>query len=79
MFEDYQAPLFQIHWELVRAVLLFTWFGAAPLWLICLALRPLRPRPWLIPYQFATFVAGYVLIFAVMTLDPTTFSAWFMD
>ncbi len=80
MFEDYKAPLYQAHDEIVRFFLLFTWFGVGPLWLLCLLVRLLRPHPpRVIGYQFATFVGGYLVIVAILTFDPTTFSVWYLD
>ena len=80
MFEDYKAPLYQAHEEMVRLFLLFTWFGVGPLWLLCLLVRPLRPSPpHLISYQFVIFVGGYLLIIAFLHFDPTTFTAWYLD
>jgi hypothetical protein len=80
MFENYSAPLFQAHFEILRLFLLATWFVAGPVWLLCLLVRPLRPHPpRIIAWQLATFAAGWLLIFAVILFDPTTFSAWFLD
>jgi len=80
MFEDYKAPLFQAHMEIVRLFLLVTWFVIGPVWLGCLLIRPLRPHPpRILAYQLVIFVGGYLLIIAVLAFDPTTFSAWYLD
>ncbi len=80
MFENYTAPSFQAHMEVVRLFLFVTWFVIGPVWLACLLIRPLRPSPpCIIAYQLATFVGGYLLIIAVLAFDPTTFSAWYLD
>jgi hypothetical protein len=80
MFEDYKAPLFQAHFAVLNVFLLATWFLVGPVWILCLLVRPLRPHPpRIIAYQLATFAGGYLLIFAVIAFDPTTFSAWFLD
>ena len=80
MFEDYHSTAFRIHeWLLIVCV----WFAvlvAGPLWLVCLFVRSLRPAwPRSVLSQLVTCALGWLLIVAVLTFDPTTFSAWFLD
>jgi hypothetical protein len=80
MFEDYHSPAFHIHEVILGIWLHFAVYAAGPLWLLCLLiprLRPTWPRPLLT--QLCTFSGGWLLGWALLTFDPTTFSAWFLD
>jgi hypothetical protein len=80
MFEDYNSVAFNIHTGILFVLIFFTLYVAGPLWLLCLAVPPLRPiwpRP--VVAQLITCAGGWLLIFTVLTLDPTTFTDWFLD
>ena len=79
MIEDYRSPAFLVH-EVVLLVWLYcALFGAMPLWLLCLLIRPLQPSRRVAVTQLLTFGVGWLLIAAVLIFDPTTLSAWFLD
>ena len=80
MIENYHSTAFSIHEWVLMICVWFSLFVAGPLWLICLLLRSLRPAwPRTVVSQLVTCAAGWLAIFAVLTFDPTTFSAWFLD
>ena len=80
MFEDYHSTAFSIHEWVLIICLWFALFLAGPIWLVCLLVRSLRPAwPRTVAAQLLTCAGGWLAIFAVLTFDPTTFSAWFLD
>lgn len=80
MFEDYHSPAFSIHeWTLI-VCFWFAVFVAGPLWFVCLLIPSLSPAwPRTVFSQLLTCAVGWLVIVAVLTFDPTTFSAWFLD
>lgn len=80
MFEDYRTPVFDFHVQILLSFLSFALYGAGPLWLLCLLVRPLRPlRLHTAVAQLVLCAMGWVSIFGFLTFDPTTFSAWCLD
>jgi hypothetical protein len=80
MFEDYHSSAFRVHDHILGVWLIFSVYVAGPLWLLCLLIRPLRPAwPRPLVFQLVTLIGGWLLNCAVLTFDPTTFSAWFLD
>ena len=71
--------LYDFHVLLFGCVYLFADFGAVPLWLLCVLIPPLRPRGHDWWRQPAIFLGSWALIVLAAFLDPTTFTAWFLD
>jgi hypothetical protein len=80
MFEKYHSMAFKFH-ELVLIVCAFwAFYIAGPLWLLCNFLRSLQPAwPRAVVSQILTWAFGWLIIFAFLTFDPTTFSKWLLD
>ena len=79
MTEDLHTLAFQWHDKLVGIWLLFSLFGAAPVWCICQFIpSPGVPRQK-IGTQVALFIAGWCATFILGYLDPTSFTEWFLD
>ena len=80
MFEDYHSRTFDFHANTLGIFAAFCLYAAGPLWLVCLLIPQLRPAwPRAVVFQLITAVIGWLLMFGVLTFDPTTFSAWVLD
>ena len=80
MSESYHSSAFHLHEVIFGTWFVFSVYAAGPLWFLCLLIPPLRPS-WPRPRvaQFFTLIGGWLLNCTVVTFDPTTFSAWFLD
>jgi hypothetical protein len=79
MAEDYQTFAFRAHEKVMMGIGLFAFYGAVPLWGCMLLFRRWR-RGWRVAMaQALLFAAGWGLIYLAASLDPTTFTAWFLD
>lgn len=79
MTEDYLTSAFQVHESILVAIMLFTIFGAVPLWGLLMCFRRLRLSLRTHVAQAVTYGIGWLLILVAGKLDPTTFTEWFLD
>ena len=80
MTEDYQTWSFRMHEHVLMGCLIFSIYGAGPLWILCLLIRPLRPSGRSTVFaQLAVCALGWLLIFGFLKFDPTTYSSWLLD
>jgi len=79
MVENYNTPAYRIHEQVLGWVGLLTVYAAIPLWLLMLCFRPLRISLKAHLIQAGVYVAGWVLIYLYVAVDPWRFMEWFFD
>jgi hypothetical protein len=79
MLENYDTPAFRVHGQVLGWVGFLTVLAAIPLWLLMLCFRPLRISLKTHLIQAGVYVAGWVLIYLYVAVDPGRFLEWFLD
>ena len=79
MFDDYLSPAFRVHAALTHGVGVAAFLGVPVVWLVLQAFPRFRaPRPIFLR-QFAVFVLGWAVFFALAIGDPWSLVTWYLD
>ncbi|MGI9241741.1 MAG: hypothetical protein ACR2RV_13145 [Verrucomicrobiales bacterium] len=78
MFENYDTNFYYAHGWLFLGLGFFALFLAAPLWLVGLKFPIFRTPKQTRFIQLGLFGLGWVLFYLYVTIDPGSFTEWFL-
>lgn len=79
MHETYETSWYIAHGWLFLSVFLFATVAAAPLWLLSFKFSKIQMPRRIRGIQLGVFGAGWVLFYVYVTIDPGSFTVWFLD